>query len=51
MDEHDHPKGTLPFLLIDPAILAQIPDTIAYGPTLVRPAITTPFTSPGFRVW
>ena len=24
---------------------------IAYGPTLLRLATTTPFTTPGFRAW
>jgi hypothetical protein len=24
---------------------------IAYGPTMIRLVTTTPFTTPGFRVW
>jgi cytochrome c oxidase subunit 1 len=31
--------------------LAAILIAVAYGPTLVRLAITTPLTTPGFRVW
>jgi cytochrome c oxidase subunit 1 len=31
--------------------LAAVLIAIAYGPTLVRLATTTPFNSPGFRVW
>jgi cytochrome c oxidase subunit 1 len=32
-------------------VLAAILIVVAYGPTLVRLAATTPLTSPGFRVW
>jgi cytochrome c oxidase subunit I len=31
--------------------LAAILIVVAYGPTLVRLAITTPLTTPGLRVW
>jgi cytochrome c oxidase subunit 1 len=32
-------------------VLAAVLIAIAYGPTLVRLAATTPLTTPGFRVW
>ena len=31
--------------------LAAVLIAIAYGPTLLRLATTTPLTTPGFRVW
>ena len=36
MDENGHPRGALLFML---------------GYLLLRPATTTPLTTPGFRVW
>jgi cytochrome c oxidase subunit 1 len=36
----------LPWLAIAGVLIA-----IAYGPTLIRLVATTPFNSPGFRVW
>ena len=32
-------------------VLAVVLIAIAYGPTLVRLAVTTPFNTPGMRVW
>lgn len=32
-------------------VLAALLIVIAYGPSLVRLALTTPFNAPGFRVW
>jgi cytochrome c oxidase subunit I len=32
-------------------VLAAVLIAVAYGPTLVRLAATTPLTTPGFRVW
>jgi len=32
-------------------VLAVVLIAIAYGPTLVRLAVTTPFNTPGIRVW
>jgi hypothetical protein len=31
--------------------LAALLIAVAYGPTLVRLALTTPLTTPGLRVW
>jgi cytochrome c oxidase subunit 1 len=32
-------------------VLAVVLIAIAYGPTIIRLVTTTPFTTPGFRVW
>jgi hypothetical protein len=32
-------------------VLAFVLIAVAYGPTLVRLAATTPLTTPGLRVW
>ena len=53
MDENEHPRGAL--LVLDRwrpwLALAAVLIAIAYGPTLLRLATTTPLTTPGLRVW